>query len=433
MIAGHLRQRNSKYHIYLSWYENKKRNTILISTGLSAKEKANAKIAEDMLVKARLYFQPEMKYNNEMLTVFKESVLGIKVKKKKETVQTSVISDSTGINLTEKITGEMLFSTFMMRWLLMIRKDIEENTYSGYYYNIAKRIMPYFEQKGILLKDLTADDIQEFYNYAVETYGVKKNTLTKYHANIRKALQYAYKTNKIENNSADKIDGLKKENYFSSYYSKDELNELLKVVKDDQLEIPVLLAASYGLRRSEVIGLKWQSVDFVNDTLTVTHTIVQATVDGKFKLIPKDRTKSKASYRILPLNPFIKKILLDARQKQLYYQKIFKDSYNKEYKDYICVNKNGDLIKPNYITDHFKLIIKKNGLKKITFHGLRHSCATYLYENNARDSDVQKWLGHSDIQTTIHTYVHVREQPNKEMSDIMERFIVNDENENVKK
>lgn len=428
MIAGHLRQRNSKYHIYLSWYENKKRDTILIGTGLSAKEKTNAKLAEDMLAKARLYFQPEMKYNKDMLDLFKESVLGLQIKKRKTEPQALAEMD-----LTEKITGEMLFSKFMMRWLLMIRKDIEENTYGGYYYNITRRIMPYFEQKGILLKDLTADDITDFYTYLVETYGVKNNTLTKYHANIRKALQYAYKTNKIENNPADKVDTLKKEDYFPSYYSKDELDELLRVIKGDPIEVPVLLAASYGLRRSEVVGLKWQAVDFRNDTLTVMHTIVQATIDGKFKLIQKDRTKTKSSYRILPLNPFIKKMLSDAYQAQLYYQKIFKEDYNKDYKEYICVNKNGSLIRPDYITEHFRMIIEKNGLKKITLHGLRHSCATYLYENNARDSDVQKWLGHSDIQTTIHTYVHIREQPNKEMSDIMENFIVNDENKNQKR
>lgn len=418
MIAGHLRKRYEKYHIDLSWYKNKKRDTILIGTGLSAKEKANTKIAEDMLAKARLYFQPEMKYNNEMLTVFKESVLGIKVKKKKKIIQPPI-----DVDLTEKITGDMLFSTFIMRWLLMIKKDIRKTTFFSYEQNITKRIVPYFQKKGILLKDLTADDIQEFYNYVSSTYGIKNNTILKYHANIRKALEYAYKTDKIPFNPADKIERPKKEEYIASYYSKEELQELLEAIRGDVIEIPVLLAAFYGLRRSEIIGLRWDAVNFQNDTITIRHTVMQYSIDGKYQLLFQDIPKSKSGYRILPLSPYMKKVLTDTYNSRLFYQKVFKDSYNKTYKDYVCINKNGDLIKPGYVTQHFKVIISKNGLKKITPHGLRHTCATILYDDNARDSDVQRWLGHSDIHTTMSIYVHNRSKPDKHLSDIMENII----------
>lgn len=423
MIAGHLRQRNDRYYIYLSWYKEKKRETILIGTGLSTKEKTNAKIAEDMLAKARLFFKLEMKHNDEMLNQFKESVLGLKIKKK--TPESEILTE---VDLTEKITGEMLFSKFMLHWLLMIKRDIHITTYAAYHINVTKRIVPYFEEKKILLKDLTADDIQNFYNYAKETYGIKNNTLLKYHANIRKALQYAYKTDKILNNPADKINRPKREKYFASYYNKEELQELLTAIKGDPLEIPVLLAAFYGLRRSEVIGLKWSAIDFNNNTLTIKHTVKQGTINKKRVMIKEDSTKSKSSYRILPLSSFMKKTLLDVRNSQLFYQKVFKDDYIKTYQEYICVHKNGDLVKPDYITDHFRTIIEKNNLKKITPHGLRHTCATLLYENNARDSDVQLWLGHSDIGTTARIYIHINNKPNKEMSNIMEKIVTNHEN-----
>lgn len=246
----------------------------------------------------------------------------------------------------------------------MIKRDIHITTYAAYHINVTKRIVPYFEEKKILLKDLTADDIQNFYNYAKETYGIKNNTLLKYHANIRKTLQYAYKTDKILNNPADKINRPKREKYFASYYNKEELQELLTAIKGEPIEIPVLLAAFYGLRRSEVIGLKWSAIDFNNNTLTIKHTVKQGTINKKRVMIKEDSTKSKSSYRILPLSSFMKKTLLDVRNSQLFYQKVFKDDYIKTYQEYICVHKNGDLVKPDYITDHFRIIIEKNNLKK---------------------------------------------------------------------
>ena len=67
----------------------------------------------------------------------------------------------------------------------------------------------------------------------------------------------------------------------------------------------------------------------------------------------------------------------------------------------------GGLIKPNFITQHFDLLLKKQGLKKIRFHDLRHSCASLLYANGVPLKDIQEWLGHSDIGTTSNIYTHL--------------------------
>ena len=82
-------------------------------------------------------------------------------------------------------------------------------------------------------------------------------------------------------------------------------------------------------------------------------------------------------------------------------------AYCKKYLDYIYVNAMGELVKPNFITQHFEIVLKNHGLKKIRFHDLRHSCASLLYANGVSLRDIQEWLGHSDIGTTSNIYTHL--------------------------
>ena len=110
------------------------------------------------------------------------------------------------------------------------------------------------------------------------------------------------------------IEELKEETFMPETYNMQELNKLLKIIKNDVIEIPVLLAAYYGLRRSEAVGLKWSAIDFDNDCLYINHTVVQVSgcanklVEGK--LVAKDRTKSIHSNRKLPLYKEVKDALL---------------------------------------------------------------------------------------------------------------------------
>ena len=88
-------------------------------------------------------------------------------------------------------------------------------------------------------------------------------------------------------------------------------------------------------------------------------------------------------------------------------QKVCGAAYCKKYLDYIYVNAMGELVKPNFITQHFEIVLKNHGLKKIRFHDLRHSCASLLYANGVSLRDIQEWLGHSDIGTTSNIYTHL--------------------------
>ena len=237
--------------------------------------------------------------------------------------------------------------------------------------------------------------------------GLTANTVIHRHANIRKCLQYAFQIGLIKSNPADRVERPRKDKYLATIYNQQELEILFKTVKGDPIELGVILAAFYGLRRSEVVGLKWDAIDFEKKTISIKHTVTQVNVDGKNITVQKDRTKTKSSYRTLPLVPPFEELLRRLKQEQLVNQKVCGAAYCKKYLDYIYVNAMGELVKPNFITQHFEIVLKNHGLKKIRFHDLRHSCASLLYANGVSLRDIQEWLGHSDIGTTSNIYTHL--------------------------
>lgn len=164
-----------------------------------------------------------------------------------------------------------------------------------------KTIDPYFRERGVALENLQASDIQDFHTLQLEH--LKATTVIHYHAVIHKALKHAVKMDMIPSNPADKVERPHKDAFQASFYDKDERNALFAAAKGTPLEIPIMLAAFYGLRRSEVVGLKWDAIDLERNAITIRHTVTTFTIDGKRMLVASDTTKTKSSMRTLPLVP----------------------------------------------------------------------------------------------------------------------------------
>ena len=179
------------------------------------------------------------------------------------------------------------------------------------------------------------------------------------------------------------------------------------IFANTKMELPVMLAAFYGLRRSEVIGLQWSAIDFERKIVTISRTFERINVDGKMVDVSKCRTKNKSSFRSLPLIPAVEQALLKAQKRQRQQMKLCGNSYCKEYKDYICVDDMGHLVTPDYVTRVFREMLLKNGFRPIRYHDLRHSCASLLIKNKVTMKEVQMWLGHSSFSTTANIYAHI--------------------------
>ncbi len=136
---------------------------------------------------------------------------------------------------------------------------------------VKSAIEPYFRKKGVTLQGLEARHIQQFYCEKLKT--VKANSVIHYHAVIHQALKYALKTDLVTQNVAEKVDRPKKNDYQPVFLDANELQHVFEVVKGTKLELPVLVASFYGLRRGEVVGLKWDTIDFERGTITIKHTV----------------------------------------------------------------------------------------------------------------------------------------------------------------
>ncbi len=140
-----------------------------------------------------------------------------------------------------------------------------------------------------------------------------------------------------------------------------------------------------------------------------------------------DTMKNKSSRRTKPLIPAVEKILLEHKAKQEEYMKLFGNSYSKEYLDYVCVDPLGNLLKPDFVTEHFGHLLKENNLKKIRFHDLSHTCASLLLANGISMKQIQEWLGHSDFSTTANLYVHLEYDTKLQSAEMMAKVIGNED------
>ena len=332
MVAGRLQEKNGFYYIVLSYTDSAgKRRQPWIGTGLPVK--GNKKRAEKMLADTRKDF----------------------------TIPKGQVSE---------LSPDMAFSDYMRYWLKMMRTAVTETTYSSYCFNVEKHIIPYFEPLGVTLAGLQPRQIQSFYLHEAET--LKNTSILRFHANLHKALKYAVRIDLITSNPVDKVDRPKPQAFMASYYSAEEMEKLFEAAQGHKLELIIQLAAFYGLRRAEVMGLRWEAIDFEAKTLTIRHIVTSTRIDGKKILVEADRAKTKSSLRTLPLVDPIAERLKAVKEQQEYNQKICGNCYNQEYLGYVFVDAMGNLIQPDSVTTGFPQLLKENGLRRIRFHDLRH-------------------------------------------------------------
>ena len=367
MVAGHLQEKKGYFYMVLNYSVGGKRRTKWLPTGLAVK--GNKKKAEAMLWETRQTYEPEVE---EEVT---------------------------------ELSGEIMFVDFLAMWLEIAKSTIKLTTYASYADMTNKTIIPYFKPLKRKLSELTAADIQKF--YLVQLDRVSANSVIHYHAIIHRAMKYAVKTDLIATNPVDKVDRPKKNEFQGSFYTEDEIQDLFEVARGTKLELPIVLAAFYGLRRSEVLGLKWDAIDFQQNTITIKHTLTSCKIDGKKVEVATDTTKTKSSRRTLPLIPQFREMLLRRWEMQEEYKRVCGSCYNTKYLGYVCVDEMGNIITPSYLTESFPKLLARNGMRHIRFHDLRHTCASMLLKNGVPMKQIQEWLGHSDFSTTANIYAHL--------------------------
>jgi integrase len=168
------------------------------------------------------------------------------------------------------------------------------------------------------------------------------------------------------------VDRPRKNSFQPVFLSADEMQKMFEALRGTKLELPVLVAAFYGLRRGEVVGLKWDAIDFEQGTISVKRTVTSTIIDGKYQEFEQQSAKTKSSLRTLPLIGSFREYFMQVKEAQELNKKVCGNCYNYDYDGYVFVNELGERMRPNYLTEYFPKFIQKHGMPKMRFHDLRH-------------------------------------------------------------
>lgn len=321
--------------------------------------------------------------------------------------------------------SEMAFVDFLKEWLEHHKHNIATTSYAEYKNMIDRIIIPYFDEyeKGLTLFDLEPQHIQDFYSYRMREHNTGARTIVKYNAVIHRALDFALKMKRIESNPADMVELPKVEEHRANFYTADELRILIDKSQGTPLEPVIKLAAWFGLRRGEIIGLRWSSINFDAKILSITGTIKDKTESGT-KAYYSNSAKTKSSIRSFPLTDEMVTYLKDLKAQQD--QRRTMPHYNHDWDDFVCVRNNGNLLRPGYVTQTFPKLCEECGLRKIKLHELRHTNISLLHSGGASLKEIQSWAGHSNFGTTLNVYTHITDQSKTKLTNTISSILSQD-------
>lgn len=320
------------------------------------------------------------------------------------------------------IYDKILFVDYAMKWLEYNQNHVDDNTHSGYKQYLQKHIIPYFEPLKRRLQDIKTTDIEGYYNHKStngrldgKEGGLSKESIKRHSVVLNLIFKQALHDDLIKKNPCEfaKMPKIPQRHKESNIYTIEQCKKLLEITEGELFHDIVYLTFMYGLRREEVMGLRWCDIDFNKNILTIQHTVTVA-VDGN--IIRKDKTKTESSNRIYPLLSDIREMLLNIKTRQEENKKIFGNCYSDT--DYIFTKEDGALYYPTYPTHKLIKVTKKYNLPHITFHELRKSCVTMLLlDKNWSMKEVSEWVGHSDIYITMNMYAQITKNHKQDLAN----------------
>lgn len=290
---------------------------------------------------------------------------------------------------------------FMEYWLEEVhRPSIRSSSYANYRSILDKHIIPALGH--IQVQKLTVQHLQKFYASKLKE-GLSPKTVKVYHAVLHNALSHAVYINLVPRNVSDLATKSlpKQTRYEIQPLTMEQAKELLEKVCGHHLETLLILAVTTGMRRGELLALRWQDVDFENKCLQVCRSVRREAKIG----LHVNEPKTKAGRRKVVLSPFLVDVLKQHRIQQL--EARLQAGAAWEDHGLVFCTKRGRFIDPTYMLVMFKKLLSQIGLPRMRFHDLRHSAATLLLAMGVHVKVVQELLGHSNITTTLGTYAHV--------------------------
>lgn len=357
----------------------------------------------------------------------KDPITGKRKQKRKRGFKTKKEAEkyiSEQLNALDKGTyfepSDITFSEYLDYWLENYAKpNTAVRTFEGYSYIINQHLKPTLG--NVKLSKLQPSHLQEYYsqklsNGKLDGGGLSPQSVKHQHRLISKALKDAVKWQFIIRNVAEAVSPPKTKKLEMQIWDNEQVKTFLEVSKGSSYYSVYVTAINTGMRRGEVLGLRWQDVDFDNNILYVRQSLQEV---KKVGLTFKEPKSGKS--RSITFTPSLAKELKKIYKQQLEYKLSLGQGYNDL--DLVFAQKNGKPLQPTEMSRNYRKLVDKSGLPYIRFHDLRHTHATLLLQQGVHPKVVSERLGHSTIGITMDTYTHVLPNMQKEVALLLEQLI----------
>lgn len=308
---------------------------------------------------------------------------------------------------------------FIESWLEHKKSTVSDSTYDFYESYTKNHIVPALG--NIKLKDIKPITIQIFYNSLVKNSGLSLHSVAHVQRITRIILNHAVRLKVIRENPAIDIDIVKVPKKEQKVWTKDQVDIFIDAARGHIHFIAFYLAIFTGMRQGEILGLKWDSVDFDNRTIYVRRALKRSN-GGEIKDL-----KNTSSYRSIAMNDLLYEELKKHKRKQNEIKLRMGQAYNDQ--GFVVATKVGTFVLHSNLSRAFRLICEKIDVPKIRFHDLRHTHASLLLSLKQHPKVVQERLGHSSIEMTMDIYSHMMPNMQKEaVKELDKLFAKNTEN-----
>ena len=339
-------------------------------------------------------------------------------KKQAEAVLRQMISEveSQTYVRPSKITVAEWMDEWMATYIINSRSV---TTIDGYKNQIENYLVPALGD--VYLQDLTPAMVQRWVNQLRERSPLTgkplaPKTVRNIWLNLSTAMDRALIEDLIKKNPCQHTQLPQKEKYEADVYDQEEIEKLLEAANGTDMELPMLLEVCLGLRRGELLALKWDKIDFEHARVTICENLVEVN-----KVLYTKTPKTRSGIRTLEIPPSLLEKLREARLRYLEQKIRLGGDFHDD--GYVVCQENGKPYKPDSMGCKFRRFLKDNGLRPIRFHDLRHTNATLMLTNGISPKVAQQRLGHADFSTTMNIYSHVLESVDREAANAIDQAI----------
>lgn len=363
-------------------------------------------------VRGRVYSPKLGKYVN------RSESTGLKVKdntkRKAQKMMQEIASRWEMESNAKKADCNTLFSYYLDRWFDTKKDEVKGNSLKSYTEYRDVYVEPMLG--GLKVVDIGKEHLETFCKLLINKHGLSVKSVRKIMVVVYGGLSEAEEDKIIPTNFKGSIKLPKPKKYEGAAYSEEDLSKLLQRASQigEPIMSAILLSSCYGLRQSEVLGLRWKDISFQEGILYVRNTVVQ---NGSL-ILEEERTKSQKSRRKIALIPYTVPYFQNLKNTQ---------KGNNLVLDKVCRWPDGKDAKGNYLTKKLHKIQNDCGLEKIRFHDLRGTAASLLHKGGLTIKQLQEFLGHEDASTTINNYIHTLNKEQREASEKMDAILKNSE------